>query len=152
MVSILDSWVFSQFISICHSKSHNLSQVVHCQLLLNIEICYIYLIAFTLSRLWTWNHMQTDTTYNLQTDWHTDSNSLTSQISTIRLAIDRLPSHRLANPRLAFKNFSNLGCVCPPWYENCCLVHVDPIRTDTVQFVLLAKCHFVRFFQQEINE
>ena len=53
--------------------------VVYCALrhglLLNIGICYIYLIAFILSLLRTWNNMQTDTTDNSQIGWHKYSNS-----------------------------------------------------------------------------
>ena len=69
--------MFSLSISIYHSKFHNFSQVAYCEfseLLLNIGIWSIYLIALILSLLWTWNNMQSDVTHNFQINWHMDAN------------------------------------------------------------------------------
>ena len=95
--------MFSQFISIFHSRSHNFSQVVYCEfsqeLSLNIGIYYIHLIAFTLSPLRTWNNVETDTTHNSQTDWNADRNSQTSQASIHNSKIIWVAIHRLPKPQ-----------------------------------------------------
>ena len=63
-----------------------------------MPISIIYLIAFSLSQLRTWNNVQTDKAQNSQTQWRADRDSQAGWVSTHNLQIIWLAIHRLANP------------------------------------------------------
>ena len=80
-LSILETCIFSPFISIHHSNSHDFSLV------------YVYLNAFSLSHLRTWNNM-----------WATISNSQTDRITACNLKFGRVAVHNSQISRLAAHN------------------------------------------------
>ena len=88
LVSILDSCIFSQFVSTYYSKSLNFSQVAYFkfshEVLLNIGICYIYLVTFTLSNL-RLNTICRLIRLAIRIDLHAERNSQTGRVSTRKL-------------------------------------------------------------------
>ena len=77
-VSILEACIFSRFISIFDSNSHNFSQV------------YVYVNAFSLSHLRTWNNM-----------WATISNSQIDRLTACNLKLGQIAAHNSQIARLA---------------------------------------------------
>ena len=134
MGSILYTWIFHQFICIYQSKSHNWSQVY----IVSLAICGLE-IMYRLIRIATRRLIDTHiATYRLV------------ELQLINCLTCKLKAHILES----FQIKSCVNCICK-LLSGLCRFFKRKFKLSTqiqYTFFLLAKCHLVSFFRQEINK